>query len=203
MYTQSPVGASAVAAPTTEQRILDAAEERMDRLGVSRVSMGEVARRAGLSRGAVYLHFADRAALVDAVLTRTATRFLGEIEAQVRRRRTLAGQLAEAAVCIRRIHDDRLLSPQPSAEGDTLLAMLLTARVRRLLEEWVEFWQPFLAAAEARGEIRAGLDHRRAGEWIVRVLLTFAIVPVVTFDGDDAGALDRFVRDHLVPGLAP
>jgi AcrR family transcriptional regulator len=191
------------AGPSTEQRILDAAEACMDRHGVSRVSMQDVARQAGLSRGAVYLHFADRAALVDAALARTASRFLAEIEQRVRRRRTLSGQLAEAAARIREIHDDRLLAPGLRPEADTLLAMLLTARIHRLLEEWVQFWQPLLAAAQDRGEVRATLDRRRAGEWIVRVLLTFAIVPVVTFDAGDPGAVERFVRDHLVPGLAP
>lgn len=188
---------------STVERILDAAELCMERHGVSRVSMGDVARQAGLSRGAVYLHFDDRAGLVDAVLARTASRFLADIEARVRRRRTLSGQLAEAAMCIRQVHDEYLLSVRFLPEGDTLLATMLTARIHRLLEEWVQFWQPFLAAAQERGEVRRTLDRRRAGEWIVRVLLTFAIVPIVTFDADDPGSVDRFVREHLVPGLAP
>ena len=86
----------------TEERILDAAERCMGRLGLGRVSMADVAAQAGVSRGSVYLHFGDRASLVDAVLARVATRFVASSEVAVRRRRTLAAQVGEAAVFIRR-----------------------------------------------------------------------------------------------------
>ena len=50
-----------------------------------------------------------------------------------------------------------------------------------------------------RGEIRPGLDHRQAGEWIVRLLLSFAVMP----PGDRRPRRTpppsaAFVRDHLV-----
>jgi len=54
--------------------------------------------KPGISRGAVYLHFADRGTLIEAVLARAAARFVASSEESVRRRRTLAGQVAEAAV---------------------------------------------------------------------------------------------------------
>ena len=47
----------------------------MARYGL-RVSMRDVAAEAGLSRGSVYRYFRDRDALVDAVLERTADRFV-------------------------------------------------------------------------------------------------------------------------------
>jgi len=186
----------------TEERILDAAETCMSRLGLRRVSMSDVAVQAGMSRGSVYFHFGDRSTLVDAVLTRVATRFVASSESAVRRRRTLAGQVGEAAVFIRRHLGDELLTLRLPAEGDSLLATLLSVQVDRLVRQWIEFWLPFLAEAERRGEIRAGLDHRRAGEWIVRTMLSFAVMPSVTFDIDDPDAVRGFVHDHLIAGLA-
>jgi AcrR family transcriptional regulator len=187
---------------STQERILDAAETCMSRLGLRRVSMTDVAVQAGVSRGSVYSHFGDRATLVDAVLTRVATRFVASSEPVVRGRRTLAGQVGEAAVFIRQHLGDEFLTLRLPAEGDSLLATLLTVQVDRLLTQWIEFWLPLLDEAERRGEIRAGLDHRRAAEWIVRTMLSFAVMPSVTFDIDDPNAVRSFVHDHLIAGLA-
>jgi AcrR family transcriptional regulator len=187
---------------STEERILDAAETCMSRLGLRRVSMTDVAVQAGVSRGSVYFHFGDRSTLVDAVLTRVATRFVSSSESAVRSRGTLAGQVGEAAVFIRQHLGDELLTLRLPAEGESLLATLLSVQVDRLLTGWIEFWLPFLDEAEGRGEIRSGLDHRRAAEWIVRTMLSFAVMPSVTFDIDDPDAVRSFVDDHLIAGLA-
>jgi AcrR family transcriptional regulator len=187
---------------STEERILDAAEACMSRLGLRRVSMTDVAHQARVSRGSVYFHFGDRATLVEAVLTRVATRFVTSSMSAVSSRDTLAGQVGEAAVFIRQHLGDELLTLRLPAEGDSLVATLLSAQIDRLLSEWIEFWLPFLAGAEERGEIRRGLDHRRASEWIVRTMLSFAVMPSVTFDMDDPDAVRSFVHDHLIVGLA-
>ena len=49
---------------STRQRILDAARGLLEATPGASVSMGEVARRAGVSRQALYLHFADRTSLL-------------------------------------------------------------------------------------------------------------------------------------------
>jgi AcrR family transcriptional regulator len=186
---------------STRERILDAAERCMARHGIRRVSMADVAAQAGLSRGALYLHFAHRAALVDAVLERTSARFVSSSEAAVRRRRTLAAQVAEAAVFIREHLGDVMLT-LPLPADDSLLATIMTAQIDRLGQQWVAFWRPLLAAAEDRGEIRPGLDHGWAGEWIVRELLSFALLAPVTFDRNDPDRLRAFVAAHVVAGLS-
>ena len=196
------VQAHAVPEVSTGERILDAAERCIAHYGLRRVSMSDVAIQAGVSRGSVYLHFGDRAALVDAVLERVAARFVSSSEPVVRRRRTLAGQVGEAAVFIRQHLGDQLLTLHLPADGESLVATLLTVQIHRLVGQWVEFWVPFLDEAEERGEIRPGLDRRRAGEWIVRLLLSFAVMPSVTIDLDDPTAVRSLVRDHLVAGLA-
>jgi hypothetical protein len=79
----------------------------------------------------------------------------------------------------------------------------MSAGSTRLVERWDDFWLPRLAAARDRGEIRPDLDHRQAAEWIVRLMLSFAVVPSVVVDLDDADAVRAFVRNHLVRGFAP
>ena len=187
----------------TGERILAGAEQCMARLGVSRLSMTDVATQAGVSRGAVYLHFADRRTLIDAVLTRAANRFVASSADSVGRRRTLVGQVAEAAAFIREHLGDNVLTLRLPADEESLFATLLTSRLERLVEEWVDFWLPYLADAEQRGEIRTGVDHRQAAEWIVRMMLSFAIMPAVSFDADRPEHVRTFVRSFIVDGLGP
>ena len=52
----------------SRQRIVDVAFQLLQKRGGADVTMGEIARAAGLSRQAVYLHFADRADLLLAVV---------------------------------------------------------------------------------------------------------------------------------------
>jgi AcrR family transcriptional regulator len=193
-----------VPAATTEveERIVAAAVRCANQLGLRRFSMADVATAAGLSRGTVYNHFGDRRRLVDAVLAGLADEFVAASRADVVRRRTLAGQVGEAAVFIHRhTGDSRYAIGDPGAE-EHLLAVLLSMRAEPLLEAWVAFWEPLLAAAEDRGEVRAGLDRRQAGEWIVRTLVTFAVMPSIVIDLDDDRSVRSFVGDHIVRGLA-
>ncbi|NNC23451.1 TetR family transcriptional regulator [Salinisphaera sp. USBA-960] len=55
----------------TRQRLLDAAEIEMQATGVSQTSLARIAKRAGLTRGAVYWHFADKNAVLEAMIART------------------------------------------------------------------------------------------------------------------------------------
>ncbi|MDR3300031.1 MAG: TetR family transcriptional regulator [Candidatus Accumulibacter sp.] len=54
----------------TRNAILDAAETVFQEHGVSRTSLAEVAVAAGVTRGAVYWHFTNKAALFDAMVQR-------------------------------------------------------------------------------------------------------------------------------------
>lgn len=54
----------------TRDQILDAAEHVFQRRGVSRTSLQEIALEAGLTRGAIYWHFQNKADVFDAMLQR-------------------------------------------------------------------------------------------------------------------------------------
>lgn len=54
----------------TRDRILDAAELVFEQRGVSRCSLQEIAQAAGVTRGAIYWHFENKADLLDALFKR-------------------------------------------------------------------------------------------------------------------------------------
>lgn len=54
----------------TREKLLDAAEWLFQAQGVSATSLEAIARRAGVSRGAIYWHFKDKGALFNAMMDR-------------------------------------------------------------------------------------------------------------------------------------
>ena len=57
-------------AQATRAALLDAAERVFQQRGVSRTSLNEIAQAAGVTRGALYWHFKDKAALFNAMMER-------------------------------------------------------------------------------------------------------------------------------------
>lgn len=58
------------AAQETRNGILDAAEQIFSERGVSRTSLADIATAAGMTRGAIYWHFRDKADLFNAMIAR-------------------------------------------------------------------------------------------------------------------------------------
>jgi AcrR family transcriptional regulator len=69
---------------TRVERVLDAAAELLLRRGYQRVTIDEVARRAGIGKGTVYLHFATKEALFLTVLLRAQWRSVAPILDRIR-----------------------------------------------------------------------------------------------------------------------
>ncbi|MCA1768581.1 MAG: TetR family transcriptional regulator [Halomonas sp.] len=67
-------------AAATREALLDAAEEVFLDMGVARTSLEQIARHAGMTRGAVYWHFKNKADLFQAMLQRVRMPFKELVE---------------------------------------------------------------------------------------------------------------------------
>ncbi|QTD45198.1 TetR family transcriptional regulator [Ottowia testudinis] len=67
-------------AQATREALLDAAERVFEQRGVSRTSLNHIAEAAGLTRGAVYWHFKDKADLFNAMMERVTLPLETELE---------------------------------------------------------------------------------------------------------------------------
>ncbi|MDN3522541.1 TetR family transcriptional regulator [Halomonas ramblicola] len=67
-------------AAATREALLDAAEEVFLERGVARTSLEQIARHAGMTRGAVYWHFKNKADLFQAMLQRVRMPFQELVE---------------------------------------------------------------------------------------------------------------------------
>lgn len=156
------------------ERLLTAALEAATLHGLARLSMADVAKRAGLSRQTLYRHFPSRDALIAAVVAAETAKLADEVLAVSGPvedpERSLAAGLA-AALRVVRDHPllDRLLTTEPEA----LLPLLTTdggpvlGQVRAVVEGIVAAHTPELSADPV------GL--RRFADVVTRLLVSYAV----------------------------
>ncbi|MGR6999355.1 TetR/AcrR family transcriptional regulator [Yinghuangia aomiensis] len=189
-------------AAKTRERILEAGVRCVRRWGLHRVLVKDVAQEAGLARRTVYVHFPDREVLVQAVLVRNGRQQLEAVGVHVRQHRTLAA----AGRRTRRSGPGDAFDAQSLGlgywPGEGPEATLRLSRVDEVAEEWVAFWEPLVAAARERGEVRPATDVRAASEWIARVIVSMAVMPLRTEGRDDPAILSRRIGEYVVRGLA-
>jgi AcrR family transcriptional regulator len=193
------VGASTATADV-ETQFLDAAEKCMQRNGIRRTTMVQVADEAGLSRAWLYRHFPDKASLLGAALIRQDEHFWAAARARISQRDGLAAQVAEAVTYSRRRAPDALVLRLRAAEPEAC-ATILGAGLRHAAPGMASFWRPYLETARACGQVRADIDVARAAEWVMRMVLSLVTVPGDAVDPDNPRSVRRFVEEFLVSGL--
>ncbi|MGB8406887.1 MAG: TetR/AcrR family transcriptional regulator [Mycobacterium sp.] len=185
---------------TVSPVLLAAAAATLQRLGPRQFSLTAVAEAAGVSRGTVYNALGTREQAITAALDHHASAFVDAMAAQIDQEETLAEQVAAAAVLICAHRQNSPSVPQ-NGINESIVVLLLRNIGDDLMKRAVELWKPRVKAAQRDGEIGAGIDPARAGEWIVRLLLSFELLPPIGVNLDSPRAVRRFVTDHIVTGL--
>jgi AcrR family transcriptional regulator len=191
-----------IAAPgATETRILDAALAEFTEFGLRRVTMEDVARRAGVHRVTIYRRFDNKSALVQAVILRELHIFLTSFGDVMR---TVSGGIAELVAegfvfTLQGIRTNRLVTRLLAIEPDTIVPYFTVEG------------GPFLTMAS---RYLAGLIRRTPGvpEWLfdradevaetqIRLMLTFAFIPDGAIALTDEKQMRRYAHRYLVPML--
>ncbi|VFA96510.1 TetR/AcrR family transcriptional regulator [Nocardia cyriacigeorgica] len=186
------------------EALLDSALSAFLDFGIKRTSMGEIARRAGISPATLYRRFESKNDLVEAVSVREAQRFVADIDARVR---TVAGtenQLVEIFVAfiaaiagnelLRRLlrTEPELILPRLTTDAGPVLAVGRTYLAAKLRE---------LRDAEAAADFDADL----VAEIMARLAQSLALTPDGLIPLDDEDAAREFSRRTLLPmvGVRP
>ena len=182
-----------------QAHFLDAAEACFERYGVAKTTMEDIAKMAGVSRPTVYRHFDDRDSLILAVVLRRSRLLVARAVKLLRKRQTLEDQLVEGLLFLvekgRKDPFVRLLvSPEHMEMANRILGGNLP------VELTYEMWEPILAEARDRGDLRADLDFRAVSRW-----LTYLIILLLgRFDiEEDPAALREMLRTFVVPAFVP
>jgi AcrR family transcriptional regulator len=94
--------------PPVSDRILDATASCVLAYGVERVTLAEIARRAGVSRPTVYRRFPDTRSILAALLTMRITHALDDVPSRGVGRERLVARIVAIAECLRR--DDVIMA---------------------------------------------------------------------------------------------
>jgi AcrR family transcriptional regulator len=143
-------------------RILAAAASCVIDFGVDRVTLAEIARRAGVSRPTVYRRWRDTRSVLAALLTRHITAALGEVPVRGGDRQALVDRVVAVAERLRR--DDLVMAVLRSELALVYIAQRLGSSQQMLIDALAEN----LRAAQRDGSVRPG-DPRQLAAMVLLI----------------------------------
>ena len=128
------------------------------------------------------------------------TRFFARLADAVADAPDLATRLERALAFARRsVLDHAVLQKVLAAEPGALLP-LLTVEQHRVLRYITEYLRPLLAAEDAAGQLRPGVDLEHAADYVARMLLSLIGSPG-QWDLSDPAAVRILVHEELLGGI--
>jgi AcrR family transcriptional regulator len=157
----------------TRRKILEAAFEEFYLRGFQAANIDAIGQRAGVTKGAVYHHFHDKAALGHAVVDEVVrepilSAYLGPLEqsegdplaALQRALRRRADDFADVGISLGCPLNNFAQEMSPLDEG-------FRARIAETLETWVAGFADSIDRARAGGFVRGDVDARRVAAFVV------------------------------------
>jgi AcrR family transcriptional regulator len=145
-----------------EERILAAAASCVVDFGVERVTLAEIARRAGVSRPTVYRRWPDSRSVLAALLTRHITAAVEEVPVRGRGREALVDRVV--AVSERLRHDELVMAVLRSE----LALVYIAQRLGRSQQMLIDALARDLRAGQRDGSVRPG-DPRRLAAMVLLI----------------------------------
>ena len=182
----------------TRAKILEVAATLLARFTVSKLTMEDVARAAGIARQTIYKHFSGKDDLL-------AELFVQQMELnQYPALRKLNDPPSQQALL--RLFMTELNLARSYALFDEVLDPGVAPRMAELVFSSPKmtaaresFWVPLLEQYEAAGVLRAGLDHRAVVRWITYQEFWLLTHPTVLCDNDKQ--LTEYIREFVIAAL--
>lgn len=176
--------------------VVDAALDAFLDFGVRRTSMGEIARRAGISPATLYRRFAQKSDVVMAVGMREAGQILAAIEERVDVTASPLEQLTAVHLTVAdRLQNNALLRRVLATEPETVLPKI-TVDADPVLEIGRGYLASFLTRLQAEGHLPP-YDVRPVADCMARLAQSEVLTPSREPLTEEAAR--AFVRDHLAP----
>jgi AcrR family transcriptional regulator len=150
------------ASSDTGDRIMQAAASCVVDFGVDRVTLAEIARRAGVSRPTVYRRWPDTRSIMSALLTTHITGVMREVPVDGDDREALVKQIVAVADRLRR--DELVMSVLHSE----LARVYITERLGTSQQFLIDGLAARLEVAQQTGSVRAG-DPRRMATMVLLI----------------------------------
>jgi AcrR family transcriptional regulator len=192
-------------AAAARERLIDAAEASIDRFGLAKTTLEDIAREAAVSRATVYRYFANRDELMLAVLLRdlerSQERDLEEFFEDANDPAAFGRALVEAAVyLLSAIRNSPKLQLLLQREGPGFTSTISGAS-EALFAQWIDDVAPYLAAAQTAGLLRVDLDAAETAEWILRIILSLLTIEAPRHHSPEEER--RLMTTYVIPALLP
>ncbi|MEX1171340.1 MAG: TetR/AcrR family transcriptional regulator [Chloroflexota bacterium] len=191
-------------AQRTRARILETAATAFAEHGYDGVSLNEVIRASGLTKGAFYFHFPSREALALAVFRHKQEQLLARMSDEMDDRKAPLDRLAEGL----RVRA-RLLAEDPSLFVVVRLGIDLSARPAAkavyagFMELPVQALEAMVRDGQERGEMRRDLGARAVAEQIFAGILGMDQAALLLSGTIDVVERTEHLLAILLGGLAP
>jgi AcrR family transcriptional regulator len=186
-----------VAQQPGRQRVLEATYGCVARWGISKTTIEDVAREAGMSRASVYRYFpGGRDELISATVAWEEMRFFGRLYDEVHGAPTLTEALERGLPFAQKaIVEHEVLQRVLETEPELLLPKLTTeaTRVTALISG---FLVPYLSAEN----LAPGVQIHEAADFLARMILSYITTPG-RFDLEDPDQVSQLVRTELLGGI--
>ncbi|WP_328357866.1 TetR/AcrR family transcriptional regulator [Mycobacterium sp. NBC_00419] len=181
-----------------DDRIMTAAASCLRDYGVERVTLAEIARRAGVSRPTIYRRWPDTRAILASLLTDRITGTWKSIPARRPGREGLVARIVEVA---RRLRDDELIVSVLRSAPD-LAMVYIAGRLGTSQQILIDLVEDELRAGQADGSVRAG-DVRQMSAMVLLIaqssIQSAAIVETILDTQALAIELARVLNGYLAP----
>jgi AcrR family transcriptional regulator len=176
--------------------ILDAALDAFMDFGIRRTSMGEIARRSGLSPATLYRRFSGKDEVIWAVGRREAQRLIDQVDAAIPADDAVEEQIAAMFLAfLHGVRENGLLNRLLDTDPEVILP-LLTVQGAPVVELGRAYLASFIRRLQTRGHLPA-FDAEPVAEMLARVALSLALTRETCIPIDDEEAARLFARRHL------
>ncbi|WP_459547425.1 TetR/AcrR family transcriptional regulator [Nocardia sp. X0981] len=183
-----------------DEKIMDAALERILQVGIRRSSLEDIARRAGINRITIHRRFSGKDNLVEAVIERETRRMLAEVTTIAATAEEVDAQIEETTLHVllqTRIH--RLVTHLLRVAPEEALGFY-TVRGEHLVGLGIDYISGMLTHAQNAGLIDH-YDPRPVAELVARLAHSLMLTPGNSGGTDftDPEQARAFVRTTIVP----
>jgi AcrR family transcriptional regulator len=184
----------------TRRKIVDAAVELFNDVGYAGTGLGDIVERTGMTKGALYHHFASKEALAVAIINEGSATLLKTFQhISHSPAPALESMIHGVLVTVDLANTDKLVRM-----GAVLLRIFAKFSEASTLNysAWLEEMGEQARRAQAEGDMRDDIDAQAAAEFIVSAILGTELISNAVTGGQDL--LERVTRtwELLLPAIA-
>jgi AcrR family transcriptional regulator len=182
---------------TNESRLLAAAIRCIEKYGVKKTFIDDIAKEAGLSRPTAYRVFSSR----NELLERVAKGRVDEMEAKMKPRMLKYGSFEEALIqgtiaSMQVSKKDKIFNAILEVVGEGGIERYLVQPTSHAHDNISGVWNAVIERAQASGELRAGLTKDEAITWIASVECILMLRNDMTTKEQE-----QFLKKFMLPAL--